>query len=358
MTAEDEDESLHVNIEETDEEAQDLCPAFDDDLDSEVDDFTIEEDDHIIMMMVHPVDPHHFVRASSTVSGRLAEVFSKDARPKNFEDIVPTSLHTYADVFSETAFDSLPERRKWDHAIELEREPSPGFHKVYLMTLTEQTEMDAFLEEVLAMGHIRQSKSPLGAPVFFIKKKDGRLRFIQDYQALNTITRKNRYLLPLIDDLIHRLKDARYFTKLDVRWGYNNVRICEGNKWKAVFCTNRGLFEPLVMYFGLTNSPAMFQTMMNEIFQDLITKGVVSVYLDNILIFTNSLEEHHRITCLVLDRTREHKLYLRLEKCEFEKTKIEYLGVIISHNKCKGNLTDLRRILHLSLAKGNPKRML
>jgi hypothetical protein len=201
------------------------------------------------------------------------------------------------------------------------------------MTLTEQTEMDAFLEEALATGHIRQSKSPLGVPVFFIKKKDGKLHFIQDYRALNAITRKNRYPLPLIDDLIHRLKDACYFNKLDVRWGYNNVRIREGDEWKAAFHTNKGLFEPLVMYFGLTNSPATFQTMMNEIFQDLITKGVVSVYLNDILIFTNSLEEHRWVTRLVLDRMREHKLYVRPEKCEFEKTKIEYLGVIISHNK-------------------------
>jgi hypothetical protein len=181
MTAEDKDESPHVNTEETDEEAQDLCPAFDDDLDSEVDNFAIEEDDRVFMTMVHPVDPYHFVRASSTVSGRLAEAFAKDSKPKVFEDIVPTSLHAYADIFSETAFDSLPECRKWDHAIELEREPSPGFCKVYPMTLTEQTEMDAFLEEVLATGRIRQFKSPLGAPVFFIKKKDGKLRFVQDY---------------------------------------------------------------------------------------------------------------------------------------------------------------------------------
>jgi hypothetical protein len=96
---------------------------------------------------------------------------------------------------------------------------------------------------------------------------------------------------------------------------------------------NRGLFEPLVMYFGLTNSPATFQTMMNKIFQDLITEGIVSMYLNNILIFTNSLEEHCQITCLVLDRMHEHKLYLRPEKCEFKKTRIEYLSVIISHNK-------------------------
>jgi hypothetical protein len=242
MVEEDEDESPHMDTDETDEEVQDTGPALDDDLDSEVDDFTIEEDDRVFMTMVHPVDPHHFVRASSTVSERLAEVFAKTSKPKGFEDIVPTSLHTYADVFSKTAFDSLPEHHKWDHAIELEREPSPGFRKVYPMTLTEQTEMDAFLEEALATGRIRQSKSPLRAPVFFIKKKDGKLHFVQDYQALNAITRKNHYPLPLIDDLIHRLKDTHYFTKLDVRWGYNNVCIHEGDKWKAAFRTNRGLF--------------------------------------------------------------------------------------------------------------------
>jgi hypothetical protein len=310
MTEEDEDKSPQVNTDETDEEAQDTGPAFDDDLDSEVNDFAIEEDDRVFMAMVHPVDLHHFVCASSMVSRHLAEVFAKNSKPKGFEDTVPTSLHTYANVFSETAFDSLPEHRKWDHTIELECKPSPRFHKVYPMTLTEQTEMDAFLEEALATGCIRQSKLPLGALVFLIEKKDGKLRFVQDYRALNAITRKNRYPLPLIDDLIHWLKDVRYFTKLDVHWGYNNVCICEGDKWKAAFCTNRGLFEPLVMYFGLTNSPATFQMMMNKIFQDLITEGVVLVYLDDIFIFTNSLEEHRQITCLVLDHMCEHKLHL------------------------------------------------
>jgi hypothetical protein len=212
MVEEDEDESPHVNTDETNEEAQDTGPAFDDDI-------TIEKGDCVFMTMVHLVDPQYFVRASSTVSGRLAKAFAKNSKPKDFHDIVPMSLHTYADVFSETAFDSLPERHKWDHAIELEREPSPGFRKVYLMTPTEQTEMGAFLKEALAMGCIRQSKSPLGALVFFIKMKDGKLRFVQDYRALNAITRKDRYLLLLINDLIHRLKGARYFTKLDVHWG-------------------------------------------------------------------------------------------------------------------------------------------
>jgi hypothetical protein len=179
------------------------------------------------------------------------------------------------------------------------------------MSLEEQGELDEFLNEALSTGRIRPSKSPIGAPVFFVKKKDRKLRFVQDYRSLNAITRKNRYPLPLVDDLIHRLKGARYFTKLEVRWGYNNVRIREGNEWKAVFHTNRGLFEPLVMYFGLTNSPATFQTMMNDIFYDLILEGVVCIYLDDILIFTNSREEHDRISRLVLERLHKHKLYLR-----------------------------------------------
>jgi hypothetical protein len=181
MAEEDEDESPHMDTDETDEEAQDTGPALDDNLDSEVNDFTIKEDDHIFMVMVHLVDPQHFVCALSMVFRRLVEVFAKNSKLKGFEDIVLTALHTYAGVFSETAFDSLPERRKWDHTIELECEPSPGLHKVYLMTLTEQMEMDTFLEEALATRCIRQFKSPLRAPVFFIKKKDGKLRFVQDY---------------------------------------------------------------------------------------------------------------------------------------------------------------------------------
>jgi hypothetical protein len=140
---------------------------------------------------------------------------------------------------------------------------------------------------------------------------------------------QNMYPLPLISDLINQLHSAKYFTKLDVRWGYNNVRIKEGNEWKAVFGTNRGLFKLLVMFFGLTNSPATFQTMMNEIFQDLIMEGLVCVYIDNILIYTWTLKGHCCISWLVMEWLWKHKLYLWLDKCEFEKTRIEYLGLII-----------------------------
>jgi len=156
----------------------------------------------------------------------------------------------------------------------------------------EQKELDSFLEENLCTGRIRPSKSPIAAPVFFIKKKDGSLRLVQDYQALNSMTVKNKYPLPLNSELVSQLRGARYFTKLDVRWSFNNVRIKPGDEWKAAFRTNRGLFEPLVMFFGMTNSPATFQTMMNDIFWNLIAEGIVVVYLDDILIFTKTEEKY------------------------------------------------------------------
>ena len=154
--------------------------------------------------------------------------------------------------------------------------------------------MDAFLKENLRTGQIRPSKSPIAAPVFFIKKKDSSLRLVQDYHVLNTVTVKNRYPLLLISKLISQLRGAKYFTKLDVQWGFNNVHIKPGDEWKAAFHTNRSLFEPLVMFFEMTNSPATFQTMMNDIFRTLIAKGIVVVYLDDILIFTRMEEEHER----------------------------------------------------------------
>jgi len=203
------------------------------------------------------------------------------------------------------------------------------------LALTEQKELDQFLKENLETGRICPSKSPMASPVFFIKKKDGTLQLVQDYWALNAMTVKNKYPLPLISELINKLRGAKYFTKLDVRWGFNNVRMKEGDEWKAAFQTNRGLFKPLVMFFGLCNSPAMFQTMMDDIFDGLITEGVVVVYLDDILIFTETLEEHRRITRRVMELLRKNNLFLKPEKCEFEKTEVEYLGVIISQNSVK-----------------------
>jgi len=169
--------------------------------------------------------------------------------------------------------------------------------------------------------------------MFFIKKKDSSLCLVQDYHVLNAITVKNRYLLPLISELVSQLCRAQYFTKLDIRWGFNNVCIKPGDEWKAVFCTNHGLFEPLVMFFGMTNSPATFQTMMNDVFRTVIAEEIVVVYLDDILIFIKIEEEHKRAVWRVLEILMEHKLFLCPEKCEFHWKQIEYLGLVISENK-------------------------
>jgi len=140
----------------------------------------------------------------------------------------------------------------------------------------------------------------MAALVFFIKKKNGSLRLVQDYRALNSMTVKNKYPLPLISKLVSQLYRARYFTKLDVHWGFNNVHIKPRDKWKVAFQTNQGMFEPLVMFFGMTNSLATFQTMINNIFHDLIVEGIIVVYLNDILIFTRTEEEHTKAIRWVL----------------------------------------------------------
>ena len=187
--------------------------------------------------------------------------------------------------------------------------------------------------ENIHKGYIVPLKSPIASPVFFVKKKDGRLWLVQDYQKLNEYTIKNRYPLPLASDIINRLCGACFFTKFDVRWGYNNIQIKQGDKWKATFTTNRGLFKLQVMLFGLTNSPATFQVLMNMIFVDLVAAGKVTVYLDDILIYSPTLEEHWRITHKVLKQLQQHDLYLRLEKCKFKQEEVEYLGLIICQGK-------------------------
>lgn len=270
--------------------------------------------------------------ASSTKSQELNLEALEDEEERSIDELIPEEFLQYRSVFAKDSFDQLPPRRPWDHAIELIPGAEPKFSKVYPMNCLEQIELDEFLEEHLRTGHIRPSKSPMGSPVFFIKKKDGGLQLVQDYRALNELTHKNRYPLPLIRELIDKLKGAKYFTSLDIRWGYNNVRMKEGDEWKAAFHTNRGSFEPLVMFFGLCNLPSTFQMMMNEIFHDLISEGKVVIYIDDILIFTKTLEEHKEIVSKVLAQLQQHHLYLKPSKCKFYQTHLSFLGLIISLN--------------------------
>jgi hypothetical protein len=248
--------------------------------------------------------------------------------------IVPESFHQFASVFEKESFDSLPERRPWDHAIDLIPGSLPGDQneakmvpyinranfngKVYPLAKREYDELDKFLDENLKSGRIRPSISPICASFFFITKKTGDLRPVQDYRRLNSITIRNRYPLPLISDLFDMLRNAIWFTKLDIRWGYNNIRIKKGDEWKAAFITRRGLYEPTVMFFGLCNSPATFQKMMDEIFHDLIREKKIIIYIDDILIFHGTtLGEHKAIVHEVMTRLVKNKLYLKSGKMHF-----------------------------------------
>ena len=190
-------------------------------------------------------------------------------------------------------------------------------YKMYPLNIKEQEELDKFLEEHLKSGWIRPSKSPCAAPFFFVKKKNGSLRPVQDYWWLNKATIKKKYPLPLIQELIDKVQEAKYFTKLNIRWRYNNVRIREGDEWKAAFQTNRGLFEPLVMYFGMCNSPTTFQLMMDMLFCELIISGKIVIYMDDILIFTQTIEEHRSIVQQVLQILANNKLLLYPKKYKF-----------------------------------------
>ncbi len=174
------------------------------------------------------------------------------------------------------------------------------------------------------------------SPFFFIKKKDGKLRPVQDYRKLNSLTVKNQYPLPLIPELIDRLRNATLFMKLNIHWGYNNVRIKEGDQEKGAFKMNLGLYEPCVMFFGLTNSPSTFQTMMDTIFRNLTATGEVVIYMDDILIATPDDVPHHwQLVHQVLDKLEEHDLFLKPEKCIFKVPEIEYLGLVIGGGRVR-----------------------
>jgi len=264
--------------------------------------------------------------------------------PKNWKNVVPHNYHDYEDIFTKKDFDKLPERRPWDHAIELSPDFKPIDCKNYSLSKQEDEQLTKFIEENIRTGRIRPSKSPMASPFFFVKKKDGALRPTQDYRKLNDATIKNRYPLPLVNELVDKLGDAKVFSKMDIRWGYNNIRIKEGDEWKAAFRTKLGLFEPTVMFFGLTNSPATFQNFMNHIFKDLIHRGVLTVYMDDLLVFTKTHKEHQEVVREVLKILRQNNLFLKPEKCAFEKAEVEYLGLLVGHGQVKMDPTKISAI--------------
>ena len=184
------------------------------------------------------------------------------------------------------------------------------------MAPNEMVELKNQIEELLEKGFIRPSVSPWGAPVLFVKKKDGSMRLCIDYRELNKVTIKNKYPLPRIDDLLDQLVDAQIFSKIDIRSGYHQLRIKQADVAKTAFRTRYGHYEFLVMPFGLTNAPAVFMDYMNRIFRPYLDQFVV-VFIDDILVYSKSVEEHERHLRIVLNVLKDKQLYAKLSKCDF-----------------------------------------
>jgi hypothetical protein len=247
-------------------------------------------------------------------------------------------LKEFKDVFQEVP--GLPPKRDIDFSINLIPGETPVLKSPYRMSTPELKELQLQLEELLKKGYIHPSMSPWGAPVLFMKKKDGTLRLCIDFRQLNKVTVKNKYPLPRIDDIFDQLKGARIFSKIDLRSGYHQVRIKDWDINKTAFRTRYGHYEFTVVPFGLTNTLVVFMCLMNGVFRDYLDKFVI-VFLDDILVYSKSEEEHEQHLRMVLQVLREHQLYAKLSKCSFYQRQIHYLGHIISE---EGIVVDPKKV--------------
>jgi hypothetical protein len=241
------------------------------------------------------------------------------------------ALAAFRDVFPEELPAGLPPKREVDHRIELVPGSSPPSRPTIRLSAPEMDELKKQLAELVKSGFIQPSKSPFGAPILFVKKKDGTMRMCVDYRALNNITIKNAYPLPRIEELFDRLQGARFFSKIDLRSGYHQIRIDPQDVPKTAFRTRYGHFEFLVLPFGLTNAPGTFMHLMHQTFREFLDDFVL-VFLDDILIFSRTLEEHQRHVEKVLTKLRESKLYAKESKCDFFKEEVEFLGHHVGRN--------------------------
>ena len=246
-------------------------------------------------------------------------------RPSVFD--IPT-VSDFPDMFSEE-LPGLPPHREIEFAIDVVPGATPASITPYRMAPLELKELKLQLQELLEKGFIRPSVSPWGAPVLFVKKKDGTLRLCIDYRQLNKLTVKNKYPLPIIDDLFDQLKGASIFSKIDLRSGYHQLRIKDANVHKTTFRTRYGHYEFLVMPFGLTNAPAAFMDLMNRVFRPYVDQFVV-VFIDDILVYSKDRESHDTHLQVVLETLRKEQLYAKLSKCEFWMNEVSFLGHIVS----------------------------
>jgi len=235
-------------------------------------------------------------------------------------------------IMGKKTADVLPKHQSYDCKIELKEGETALWGPIYTLSEEELATLREWIKEMLQTGKIRRSTSPAGSPILFVPKPKGRgLRLYVDYHALNRITVPNRYPLPLMQELQDQVQGAQWFTKMDLKNRFNLIRMREGDEWKTAFRTRYSLYEFQVMPFGLTNAPSTFQDRMNHVFSDLIDLGLLA-YMDNILIYAKTLEEHDQMVHEVLTRLQANGLAVSPEKCVWQAQEVEFLGYLIGRN--------------------------
>ncbi|GKC45564.1 putative reverse transcriptase domain-containing protein [Tanacetum coccineum] len=259
----------------------------------------------------------------------LAHITTKEAKDKSegkrLEDV--PIVRDFPEVFPED-LPGIPPARQVEFQIDLVPGAAPVARAPYRLAPSEMKELAEQLQELSDKGFIRPSSSPWGAPVLFVKKKDGSFRMCIDYRELNKLTVKNRYPLPRIDDLFDQLQGSSVYSKIDLRSGYHQLRVREEDIPKTAFRTRYGHYEFQVMPFGLTNAPAVFMDLMNRVCKPYLDKFMI-VFIDDILIYSKNKEEHEEHLKLILELLKKEELYAKFSKCEFWIPKVQFLGHVI-----------------------------
>ena len=266
------------------------------------------------------------------------QIFQLTVRPVNETEEVselPPEISILCEIYSARFRDDLPSglppERPVNYYIEIEENSKPPYRPLFQLPPADLEATKMYIADLLNKEKIRPSKSPFGSPLFFVKEKEGKLRGVVDYRALNRTRKKNRAPLPPTDEMFDRLAGAKSFSKLDLKTGFHQIRMHPGDVEKTAFNTKYRTFEYLVMPMGLCNAPSLFQTLMNNIFYDCVDDFLV-VYMDDLLIYSKSYEEHIRQIETVLRRLQENNLFVSLKKCEFAKKQREFLGLIIDES--------------------------